>query len=233
MKRQYTSILTNEKYKGAALLQKKFTVDFLTKKMKINEGEIPQYYVENSHEPIILPVEFDFVQNEITRRKAISGKSVFSTKLICGDCGEYFGSKVWQSNTKYRKTIWQCNSKFKGDNIYTTPHITENEIKTRFLQAYNKLVFDCEKVLDDCRLMQQTLTDCTEIDEKLAEVYRELEITAELTRKCITENSQNVMNQDEYLKKYNGYVERYEKQKTQANELEKRKQARIDKSISI
>lgn len=201
--------------------------------MKINEGEIPQYYVENSHEPIILPVEFDFVQNEITRRKAISGKSVFSTKLICGDCGEYFGSKVWQSNTKYRKTIWQCNSKFKGDNIYTTPHITENEIKTRFLQAYNKLVFDCEKVLDDCRLMQQTLTDCTEIDEKLAEVYRELEITAELTRKCITENSQNVMNQDEYLKKYNGYVERYEKQKTQANELEKRKQARIDKSISI
>lgn len=233
MKRQYTSILTNEKYKGAALLQKKFTVDFLTKKMKINEGEIPQYYVENSHEPIILPVEFDFVQNEITRRKAISGKSVFSTKLICGDCGEYFGSKVWQSNTKYRKTIWQCNSKFKGDKIYTTPHITENEIKTRFLQAYNKLVFDCEKVLDDCRLMQQTLTDCTEIDEKLAEVYRELEITAELTRKCITENSQNVMNQDEYLKKYNGYVERYEKQKTQANELEKRKQARIDKSISI
>lgn len=101
------------------------------------------------------------------------------------------------------------------------------------MQAYNKLVFDCEKVLDDCRLMQQTLTDCTEIDEKLAEVYHELEITAELTRKCITENSQNVMNQDEYLKKYNGYVERYEKQKTQADELEKRKQARIDKSISI
>lgn len=36
------SILTNEKYKGAALLQKKFTVDFLTKKTKINEGEVPQ-----------------------------------------------------------------------------------------------------------------------------------------------------------------------------------------------
>lgn len=79
------SILTNEKYKGADLLQKKFTVGFLTKKMKINEGEIPQYYVENSHKPIILPVEFDFVQNEIARRKAIgkgySGKSVFSTNL--------------------------------------------------------------------------------------------------------------------------------------------------------
>ena len=40
-----TSILTNEKYKGDALLQKKFTVDFLEKKMKTNEGEVPQYYV--------------------------------------------------------------------------------------------------------------------------------------------------------------------------------------------
>lgn len=39
------SILSNEKYKGDALLQKKFTTDFLTKKMKVNEGEVPQYYV--------------------------------------------------------------------------------------------------------------------------------------------------------------------------------------------
>lgn len=231
------SILTNEKYKGAALLQKSFTVDFLTKKKKMNEGEVPQYYVEHSHEPIIPPLEFDFVQNEIARRKAIgkgySGKSVFSTKLVCGVCGEYYGSKVWQSNTKYRKTIWQCNGKFEGDSICTTPHITEDEIKERFLKAYNSLVFDCDKVLDDCRLMQKTLTDCTEIDEKLAEVYRELEITAELTRKCIAENSQKVMDQEEYLKKYNGYVQRYEKQKAQADELEKEKQARLDKSISI
>ncbi|WP_327444706.1 recombinase family protein [Clostridium tarantellae] len=40
-----SSILKNEKYKGDALLQKSFTVDFLTKKTKVNEGEVPQYYV--------------------------------------------------------------------------------------------------------------------------------------------------------------------------------------------
>ena len=49
------SILCNEKYKGSALLQKSFTVDFLTKKTKINEGEVPQYYVEDSHPAIIEP----------------------------------------------------------------------------------------------------------------------------------------------------------------------------------
>ena len=46
------SILKNEKYKGDALLQKGYTVDFLTKKKKKNEGEVPQYYVRNSHEAI-------------------------------------------------------------------------------------------------------------------------------------------------------------------------------------
>ena len=49
------SILTNEKFSGNALLQKKFTVDFLTKQMKKNEGEIPQFFVEGSHAHIIEP----------------------------------------------------------------------------------------------------------------------------------------------------------------------------------
>lgn len=56
------SILTNEKYKGDALLQKSFTVDFLTKKKKTNEGEIPQYYVKDNHEAIIDPDTFEMVQ---------------------------------------------------------------------------------------------------------------------------------------------------------------------------
>ena len=64
------SILTNEKYKGSALLQKKFTVDFLTKKTKVNEGEVPQYYVEESHPAIIPPEEFELVQAEMAAELA-------------------------------------------------------------------------------------------------------------------------------------------------------------------
>ena len=65
------SILQNEKYKGDALLQKKFTVDFLTKKTKVNEGEVPQYYVEGSHPAIISALDFDMVQAEIARRRQL------------------------------------------------------------------------------------------------------------------------------------------------------------------
>ncbi len=62
------SILSNEKYKGDAMLQKSYTVDYLTKKTKVNEGEIPQYYVEGDHEAIITLETFDMVQRELEKR---------------------------------------------------------------------------------------------------------------------------------------------------------------------
>ncbi len=72
------SILKNEKYKGDALLQKAFTVDFLTKKQKKNEGEVPQYYVENSHPAIIDPAEWKLVQRELSAGKP-SGAATAAT----------------------------------------------------------------------------------------------------------------------------------------------------------
>jgi len=61
-------ILRNEKYIGDALLQKTYTVDFLSKKRVTNNGIVPQYYVENSHEPIIPREIFMQVQEEMVRR---------------------------------------------------------------------------------------------------------------------------------------------------------------------
>lgn len=231
------SILTNEKYKGAALLQKKFTTDFLTKKMKVNEGEVERYYIEHSHEPIINPIEFEWVQVEIQRRKELgkkySGKSIFSTKLICADCGEFYGAKVWQSNTKYRKTILQCNSKFKGDVKCDTPTLTEQDIKERFIKAYNRLAYNRDALLADCRLMQKVVSDYSDIDVKLNELYQENEVIAELTKRCIEENSLQAINQEEYLKRYNGYCERYDSIKNKIETLENEKNKRKAKEIEI
>ena len=84
------SILTNEKYRGDALIQKEYTADFLDKTRRKNTGEIPQYYVEEHHEAIIPPDLFDFVQSEIKRREQNgkhSGVSIFANKIKCGCCG--------------------------------------------------------------------------------------------------------------------------------------------------
>lgn len=224
------SILKNEKYKGAALVQKCFTVDFLTKKKKVNEGEVPQYYVEHSHEPIITPEEFDKVQTEFERRKRISrqysGKSIFSSRIICGDCGASFGSKVWNSTNKYRRVIWQCNNKFKGEHKCETPHLDEEAIKTRFVGAFNAILADKDSALENCRLIQSTLTDCTGIDKEIQTLLEEIEVVTELTKRCIAENSQTAQNQEEYAARYNGFVERNEKAKVQLEQLRATKAAR-------
>ena len=62
------SMLENEKYKGDALLQKSYTVDFLTKKRTQNKGEIQMFYVEDDHDAIISKRIWDCVQLEIKRR---------------------------------------------------------------------------------------------------------------------------------------------------------------------
>ncbi|MDO4412096.1 MAG: recombinase family protein [Cutibacterium sp.] len=102
------SILTNEKYKGDALLQKSYITDFLTKKQVKNQGEVPQYYVNRNHEPIITPAVWDFVQAELaapaTGRRSSSRQRSFSGKIRCAQCGAWYGSKTWHSGTKYEKT---------------------------------------------------------------------------------------------------------------------------------
>jgi DNA invertase Pin-like site-specific DNA recombinase len=209
------SILSNEKYKGDALLQKKFTTDFLTKKMKVNEGEVPQYYVEKSHAAIVEPLEWDMVQTEIARRRSLgraySGNSVFSSKLVCGDCGGFFGQKVWHSNDPYRKLIWRCNSKFKGEAKCATPHLDTETIQQKFLIAYNRLMADRESVISDCALMRRVLSDTTALDAELDNLNEEITVVSELVKTCVKENASTSQSQEEYAKKYNGLLARYEK----------------------
>ena len=227
------SILTNEKYKGSALLQKQFTVDFLTKKRKINEGEIPQYYIEQSHDAIISPDEFELVQAEFLRRKSLgkqyNSKSIFAARIVCGDCGNFYGSKVWHSTSKYRRVIWRCNHKFNGVCKCNTPHLYEDTIKEKFISACNRLFENHDEIFENCRMMQNLLTDCTEIDEKQQTVLQELEVVSELTRKYITENSRTAQNQDEYNAHYNALVERYEKLQKKSFSLQKQKEERLAK----
>lgn len=222
---------------AVVITQKAFTVDFLTKKQKKNEGEVPQYYVENSHPAIIDPAEWKLVQRELERRKAIgrsySGNSIFSSRLVCGDCGGYFGSKVWHSTDKYRRTIWRCNSKFIGEEKCQTPHLTEEEIKARFLDAFNALIADKERLLDECRTMQAALTDTGSLDSAIAALLSELDVVAELTKRCIEENSTTAQSQDTYLEKYNALVERYEAAKDRLEKLQAAKAQREVKAEGI
>jgi len=138
------SILSNEKYKGDALLQKTFTVDYLTKEVRKNQGEMPSVLVHNSHEAIIDPEVFDRVQELLVERCKTRGKVYskhpFAGKIICGDCGEYYGHKVWRiRSTGERYNVWYCNHKFDGDISCETPRLRETEIKDALVAALSAI----------------------------------------------------------------------------------------------
>ena len=133
------SILANEKYKGDALLQKKFTVDFRTKKMKRNEGELPQYYVTGGHAPIIAPDTWDEVQRiSLPVGQRLTRRYPMSSKLVCGECGGRYGMILWHSTT-YRNYVWECLSKKQGKSRCQCTHIYAEEIESATAIALQRL----------------------------------------------------------------------------------------------
>ena len=215
-------ILSNEKYTGCARIQKTFTPDFLTKKAVKNCGQVPSYFVEQSHPAIIDPAVFEMVQREMERRTReggrYSGVSIFSGKIRCGECGGSFGAKVWHSTDKYRRIIYRCNNKYNGQKCQT-PHVTEEEIKEAFVTAFNRLVTEREEIVSNATLVRQTLCDTRELEQEKATLGQELAVLVEMTQNCIAENARIAQDQGEYQKRYNGLVERYETVKARFDEV--------------
>ena len=231
-----SSILTNEKYKGDALLQKVYTTDFLTKKKKKNDGEVPQYYVADNHEAIIAPDVFDSVQ--VLMRARIEAKnrnscvSIFSSKIKCGCCGSWYGSKVWHSNDKYRRVIWQCNHKFDNAEKCTTPHLDEAAIKELFIKALNLLVKDRDVIISDFENIRDTAFSTGQLEAEAKALNSEMNIVSELIEKGIQRNARIAQNQTEYKKRYGELTDRFETaaskyEKTQAEITKKQAQKRM------
>lgn len=209
----------------------------MTKELRINNGEVPQYYVEGSHEAIIAPEEFQVVQEEMARRKELGraySDKAFHSKIICGDCGGFYGRKVWHSTDEYRSVIFQCNQKFKNENRCQTPTLTEDEIKRRFLVAYNELMGNRSTVLSDCELIRKTLFDTTALDAEMQQEQDEMAVVSELMQAHIKKNASVAQSQEAYAleagrieKRYNDAFEHYN-----ALETEKEKRMRKGKEIS-
>lgn len=231
------SILTNEKYKGDAILQKKFTVDFLTKKTKVNEGEVPQYYVEGSHPAIITPELFDAVQIELKRRKAQGGRNYtpycFSGYIYCDECGVLYGSKVWNSGTPYKSVVWQCNAKQRGHDTCKTPVLHAGEIEKAFIRVVNRIIDNkaeiiriCEAIMDECCNVQGLAIEYNTLQA-------ELEVVTGLMQRHISANAHTALDQAEYQRQYDEYATRFSEARNRINEVSVQREALIAKRDQI
>lgn len=128
------AILTNEKYKGDALLQKSFTVNFLTKEKKKNECELPKYYVENDHEAIISRAVHDYVQS-IPVSESINKVSGISGKIFCAMCGAYFGRFRIHPEQCGGRVDWRCKNKWNKEHKCHMRHLYDTKVHESITRA--------------------------------------------------------------------------------------------------
>lgn len=153
-------MLSNEKYMGDALMQKTYTVDFLTKKKVINKSIVPQYYIEDNHEAIIPKELYHRVQEEKARRGAIyrpaskkvdapsikgkySAKYVLSDIMVCAECGQPYRRQVW-SKYGVKKAVWRCDNRLKhgSKRCKHSPTLKEDSLHEAIMTAINNVVED-------------------------------------------------------------------------------------------
>ena len=184
-------ILTNEKYIGDALLQKTYTVSILDKKRVANNGEMPKYYVEGSHEAIIDKDVFMKVKAEIARRanlnpngkrRVYSSKYALSGMVFCGHCGDIYRRVKW-NNRGRKSTVWRCVSRvLKGKMDFDCPARTVKEevLHGAIVTAVNDAYARRNAVISLLKTnIQETVFDDLEakiaaIDEQLAKLQQQM-----------------------------------------------------------
>ncbi len=219
-------VLSIETYMGDKLLQKTYSIDFLSKDRLKNHGEVPQFYVEQDHDAIIPPTTFKRVQDELERRKGChaTGKSIFSGKIYCGECGEIYGSKVWHSNDPYRKVVWQCNGKYNVEKKCGTPTVTEEVIKRGFERMLRQM--DKQAQIANLGEIHADVMDYGDLEREKERLEAERDGVSERYQKEIEQNAKVAQDQGEYQKRADELASEYDRLdvevKTVEAEIQKR-----------
>lgn len=209
--------------------------DFVTRYTAVSSTNLiteeSEYYALDPDDALTLNLGVNPLLQFGLKTTRYSGVSIFSNKIKCAECGSWYGSKVWHSNDKYRRVIYRCNHKFDGNRKCETSHVTE-EIIAAFIKAMNTVITERDEIIANIQLIRQTVCGTADLEEEQDKLRSEMEIVVELTQGCVAENARTAQNQEDYQKRYDGLVERYEKVKSRYDaivEAIEEKQAHYEK----
>ena len=193
------SILKNEKYKGDAILNKTYIADCISKKVKVNNGERPKYYVENNHPPIIDAATFGRVQEEMARRAGkrkvkqigtkteqgkYSSKYALTELLVCGECGTPYRRCTWTAGGQM-KIVWRCINRLDYGKKYChhSPTMEESVLQDAIMQAIQTVALKNTEILNILKMhIGMGLTGAADEDRSLDLQVQIAEIDTEFNR---------------------------------------------------
>ena len=207
------SILSNEKYKGDALRGKTYIEDCISKKVRVNTGERPQYYIENNHPAIIDSATFGRVQEELARRTGkrkvkqvgtkteqgkYCGKYALTELLICGECGTPYRRCTWTVGGQ-KKVVWRCISRLDYGKKYChqSPTMEEASLQDAIMETILKTAKVNPEILQTLKMHIQMGLGCeTQADDSIEIQIRIAQIDREFKEML---NSVTVQNQGSLL----------------------------------
>ena len=208
------SILSNEKYKGDAIINKTYVSDCISKRVKTNNGERNKYYIENNHPAIIDTGTFARVQEEIARRSGkpkvkqkgtktelsrYSSRYALSELLICGECRTPYRRCTWTAKGK-RKIVWRCINRLDYGKKYChhSPSIEETLLQDAVMRAIMQTAKQNIEVLKTLKIhIGMGLTDEGTEDKTLDIQIRIAEINAEFQKMLKAVSADNADGIDE------------------------------------
>ena len=166
------------------------------------------------------------MQDELERRKGChaTGKSIFSGKIYCGECGEIYGSKVWHSNDPYRKVVWHCNGKYDGEKKCDTPTVTEENIKRCFERMLRQM--DKQAQIANLREIYADVMAYGDLEQEKERLEAERGGVSGSYEKEISQNARVAQDQGEYQKRADELASEYDRLDVEVKTVE----AEIQKS---
>ncbi len=125
--------------------------------------------------------------------------------------------------------VYQCNNKYKC----LTLHLNQEDVKERFIKAYNLTMKVKRRIIDDAKEIIELLTNTSKIDEEIVKINDEIIVVSELVIKLVKENSKTDIQIEEYNNRYEQLSERYEKLRLRHEELLKQKNSKQAKAIKL
>lgn len=203
-------ILQNEKYIGDSLWQKSYSTAAIPFRQKVNKGEKPKYYCENTHEPIISKEDFYAVQNY----RAVRGKKYYKTpkenreflheKIVCRQCGWIYKKRI-----RNDELYWRCSKQGRTEKKCRAPSYSDREFRTAFVRMFNTLKKNERVIVDETILQLQSLKKAinrdndaiTEIDAEIASLVEQNNIYNELYVGNVIDEVMYLEKTDRYKKK--------------------------------
>ena len=171
------------------------------------------------------------VRLEIDRRLMLKGKysgtNILTAKIKCGECGSSYGAKVWHSNDKYRRIMYQCNGKYSGKEKCKTPAIRSENIESRFVNVVNSMIENKDEIISNLERTLDKICNKKGLSEEKEKLENSLAEQVEKIQELIEMNSRVAQNQEKYKKEYDAIIKTYDetKVKYEQTEIEISKQA--------